>query len=223
MRISAWRFLALGIGVAFIGILLTVVASRDIGLRLMVPAQRGSETPELAAGMFLVASRDLRDPNFAQTVVLLTHYGPRGAMGLIVNRQTDVAVSRALKQVPAARNRSDMVFFGGPVERAGIMGLVRAASNQYEAHHVTADVYLLSTSGHIEKCLEANPPVMRVYAGHSGWAPGQLEREMRVGGWLLFNAQPATVFDANPDTVWRRLIRRTEVEVARAPAFRLEP
>ena len=68
---------------------------------------------DLAAGKFLVAHRDLPDPNFAQTVVLLLHYDEEGAMGLIVNRQTKLPMSRALKPLKDAQSRSDPVFAAG--------------------------------------------------------------------------------------------------------------
>src|SRR4029077_519578 len=85
-------------------------------------AQGVSDVDKLAPGRFLVASRDLGDSNFAQTVVLLVQYGDeQGALGLIVNRRTDVQLSRVLEDVPEAKNRTDPVYVGGPVEQNSVM------------------------------------------------------------------------------------------------------
>ena len=73
---------------------------------------------DLSAGKLLVASRDLADPNFAETVVLLVRYDAQGVIGLVLNRRSDVPLSRAFKDLKAAQGRSDQVYFGGPSPRA---------------------------------------------------------------------------------------------------------
>jgi putative transcriptional regulator len=55
---------------------------------------------------------------------------------------------------------------------------------------------------------------MRLYAGYAGWAPGQLEREILRGNWLIVDGDGAVVFDANPDTLWRREIKLADVVAA---------
>src|SRR6266496_4979699 len=81
----------------------------------LLPAQsRGTQS--LGAGKVLVASRDLGDPNFAETVILLVHYDAQGVVGLVLNRRTDLALSRVLKDFNAAKDRSDPVYLGGPVD-----------------------------------------------------------------------------------------------------------
>src|SRR5512143_1608794 len=86
----------------------------------LVQAQAGGENLEdLRAGRFLVASRKLADPNFAETVILLLQYDENGSMGLVINRPSRVSVSQVFKEIPSARRRSEAAYSGGPVERDG--------------------------------------------------------------------------------------------------------
>src|SRR5271170_60573 len=88
-----------------------------------------AQTDDLAIGRFLVASRDLGDPNFAKTVILLVHYSAdQGAVGLVVNRRTDVPMSRVFQDFKEAKSRTDPVYVGGPVELDTVMALLKTAS-----------------------------------------------------------------------------------------------
>jgi putative transcriptional regulator len=172
---------------------------------------------DLAAGKFLIAHRELGDPNFAETVVLLLHYGDEeGAMGLIVNRQTRLPISRALKPLKEAVGHSDPVYLGGPVDRTSIQALQRSPTKLAEGDHVFADVYTISSERLLQNALHAGTgaTAFRVYLGYAGWGPGQLEREVEAGGWWVFPADAKSAFDAHPETLWTRLIEKTELQIA---------
>jgi putative transcriptional regulator len=180
---------------------------------------------DLAAGKFLVAHRDLGDPNFAQTVVLLLHYDEdEGAMGLIINRQTKLPISRALKLLKDTQTRSDPVYLGGPVDRTTIQALLRSPIKLEEADHIFSDVYTISSERLLEKSLRAgtDASAFRVYLGYAGWGADQLEREVEAGGWWVFPGDAKNVFDAHPETLWRRLIEKTELQIARDSFFTQE-
>lgn len=183
-------------------------------LAALLPAQ-STRPKDLAAGKLLVASRDLGDPNFARTVVLLVHYDDDGVVGLIVNRRTKVPISRALEELKAAKSRSDFIYAGGPVGRSDVLALVRSGTNLEEAEHVFGDVYLVTSAGLLEKTMAGNgADTLHVYVGYAGWTPKQLEGEVELGAWFIFSGDAATVFAANPASVWTRLIERTEDRVA---------
>src|SRR5271169_783208 len=91
-----------------------------------VAAAQSMRPADLAAGKMLVASRDLPDPNFAKTVVLLVQYDEDGVVGLILNRRSKVPISRLLDDLPGARNRRDPVYAGGPVGTTEVLALVRS-------------------------------------------------------------------------------------------------
>jgi putative AlgH/UPF0301 family transcriptional regulator len=174
---------------------------------------------DLAPGKFLVASRDLGDPNFAETVILLVSYDEqKGAMGLVVNHRTDVPLSRVFQDLKAAKGRADLAYVGGPVELSSVLALLKSSSPPDEAKRVFGDVYLLASKALLEKTLasEVGPDAFHVYVGYAGWGPGQLEHEIDLGGWHILQADAANVFHADPDSVWKRMIQRTETQIARA-------
>src|SRR6266436_4101456 len=161
---------------------------------------------DLAAGKFLVAPRDAPDRHFAETVILLIDYSQDGAVGLIVNRETKIPLSRALEQMSGTKERSDMAYSGGPVETSAVLALLRSRTKPQEARRVFGDVHLISSRALLEKTLAAgtSPDEVRVYLGYAGWGPGQLRREVELGGWHVVRGDADIVFDPEPGSVWRR-------------------
>lgn len=170
-----------------------------------------------AKGRFLVAERDLRDPNFSETVVLLTHYGEGGAMGLIVNWPTAAPAAELLPHVGGIAGLSDTIFVGGPVARQVLLMLLRSQGELEGAEHVFADVHLGTSRELLERVASGEQAVeeFRLYSGHAGWAPGQLELELAAGGWRVLPGEPGLVFDADPERVWSELMKRGEVQWTR--------
>jgi putative AlgH/UPF0301 family transcriptional regulator len=171
---------------------------------------------DLAAGKLLVASRDLLDPNFAQTVVLLVRYQEDSVLGLILNRQTQIPISRVFPELKAAKGQADPIYRGGPVERTAALALMRSGSKPEEAQHVFASVSMIASRGLLEKTIaeKLHPSMFHIYLGYSGWTAQQLRGEVEHGAWYIFPGNPATVFDPDSDTVWSRMIRKTEERVA---------
>jgi putative transcriptional regulator len=175
----------------------------------------------LGAGKLLVAPRDPPDPRFAETVILLVQYDADGAVGLMINRQTRVAISEALDQSKAASRRSEPIYMGGPVELSGVLALVRSSSAPEDATPIFADVYAISTRSLLDKTLasSADSTRFRVYLGYCGWGAGQLDYEVKKGGWHVLDGDASLVFDADPASVWERLIARTERQMAGVPGL----
>jgi putative transcriptional regulator len=174
---------------------------------------QSSNPRDLRAGKVLVAARKFPDPTFAQTVILLTGYSEDAAIGLIINRQTSLPLSRA---VPSATT-SDAVYSGGPVSAPAVYGLLRSPSKPEPATAVLRDVYMISERGLLEKTAAASPPSdhFRAYVGYCGWSAGQLDNEVDLGAWYIFSARPEMIFDPEPESLWGRLIAQTEGQIAR--------
>jgi len=175
---------------------------------------------DLGVGKVLVASRNLGDPNFAGTVILLVHFDGKGAVGLILNRRTDVPLSRVL-DLKAVKDRSDPVYVGGPVEPTGVLALFESSAKVEKAENVFGGVYLISDKGLFEKTISARPDpgVFHVYLGYAGWTQDQLRAEVQLGAWFIFPADSATVFSSDPDTLWREMIRKTQLKFAKTEPF----
>jgi putative transcriptional regulator len=190
---------------------------------LLAPASSPahSRKPEdLAVGKLLVVPRDAPDPLFSESVVILVHYDRTSALGLIVNRRSTVPIARALRDLKDSSRHTDPIFVGGPVELTGVMALLRSPAGSQSAPRDSARVlgttYLLTSKQGLERALKEvkNDDNLRVYVGYCGWSGGQLEREVRLGGWYIFGGKEDMVFDARPDGLWTRLIRLTELEIA---------
>jgi putative transcriptional regulator len=175
---------------------------------------------ELAQGKILVADKKLKDPNFDQTVVYLITYDDQGAVGLVLNRETDKPAARILTGVKEAANRKDFVFEGGPVEASSILALYRTSTKRKGTRQVSGDVYAVLDETALKEALAsgAGTNALRFYSGYAGWGPGQLDSEVDAGAWSVLPGDAKTVFDGDPDTLWDRLNRRREQQVVKSGA-----
>ena len=176
------------------------------------------QSDQLALGKVLVASRDLGDPNFAKTVILLVHYDEdQGAVGLVLNKRTDIPISRAFHDLKEASGRKDPVYLGGPVELNTVLALLKSTKKPEGADRVFGNVYLISDKDLLTRTLasHAEASVFHTYIGYAGWSAGQLEHEVELGAWRIMSADAATVFHADPDSLWDHMIQQTELNIAR--------
>jgi|HubBroStandDraft_1064217.scaffolds.fasta_scaffold00504_4 putative transcriptional regulator len=184
-----------------------------------VAGAQSTRPADLAVGKLLVASPDLSDPNFAKTVVLLVQYDEDGVVGLILNRRSKVPISRVLGEVAGAKGRTDPVYAGGPVGRTDVLALVRSRRAPGDAKRVLGDVFLVSTQEGLEKTFASatDADAVHVYLGYSGWTAPQLANELDLGAWHVFQGSAKAVFDSDPESLWPRLIRDTELRIAFRP------
>lgn len=170
--------------------------------------------PAVQKGVLLVAHPSLSDPNFHQTVVLICEHGAEGTLGVIINRPTPVLLSEALPSVSVLKGTSYVLFAGGPVQPEGILMLFRVTEASDRLRKVLDHVYLGLNREILERVITRPNPTetFRAYAGYAGWAPGQLEFEMAMGSWAVTQADPSSIFDKAPETLWAEMI-----EVLQAP------
>ncbi|MGA7137038.1 MAG: YqgE/AlgH family protein [Terriglobales bacterium] len=193
----------------------TFRAKNEIRPAVFLPVQ-SKNAKDLGTGRLLVASRGLADPFFAKTVVLLVHYDADGVAGLILNRRTDVPLSRALEGLKSAKRLSDPVYLGGPVEIPAVFALLQSPAKVEGAQHIFGGVYLISTKSLFEQTISARPDPsgFHVYLGSAGWTKDQLRKEVELGAWFIFQADAGTVFDSDPDSLWSQMIQKTELKSA---------
>jgi putative AlgH/UPF0301 family transcriptional regulator len=185
------------------------------GVMSGVLSAQSTKTEDLAAGKVLVMERDAPDPNFAETVIILIHYGPDGVVGLTLNRAASIPVSR-LNEFKGTANRSDPVYAGGPVELDAVTALVRTTNAPSGSIRVAADLYAVQTKRGLEAALKTSkgPDDLRIYLGYCGWTFRQLQNEVKLGSWYIFDRGELFAFDSTPSTLWKRLIDRTGLHVA---------
>jgi putative transcriptional regulator len=182
---------------------------------------------ELAKGKFLVASRQLQDPNFSETVVLLIEYGLEGAMGLVINRPSAVKLATVFPDIKELKQRKDTIYVGGPVAVNQVLMLIKSPKAPEDATVITPQVYISSSWEVLERMMKkkaTKDECFRLFAGYAGWAPGQLDFERTRGDWHVLKADAEMVFSQNPSQIWPELIRRATVKWVRqniiaVPAF----
>lgn len=183
-------------------------------------SQNGATPPSAGglAGQFLVASEDMGDPRFARTVILMLHHDASGAMGIILNRPMgDVPTSKLLEGIgldTTGVQGQIRLHYGGPVERRQVLTLHTA---DYTAAGTLRIGKGMAMTGNpdVLRAIGAGRPPKRflVTLGYAGWAPGQLEAEMKAGGWFNVPADEALVFDENHETKWERALARRTIEL----------
>lgn len=163
----------------------------------------------LKKGVFLVADPHMKGPYFQNSVVLLLEFGPDGALGVIINRPTNIALEDVMPKDPGLGKINGKMFLGGPVAGSYPLMLLRTDKKPDEmARHIFDNIYYVSEHKTMDKVIRKmdGKDAVRIYAGHAGWYPGQLEGEVKRGGWLVVSADPFTVFDKEPKTIWDDII-----------------
>lgn len=170
-----------------------------LALAACVPAS----AQQLSIGQFLVAAPSLHDPDFAHSVILLIRYDRQSAVGLIVNRPSDVPVSEVY---PDLKSHPVSLHIGGPIA-IGVRALLRSHTPPTPSQPLFGDLYLINNRPLLKKFITDGTPssTFRVYAGSCGWTAPQLQDEVRHGLWRIVPAAPAAVFDPHPESLWVRL------------------
>jgi putative transcriptional regulator len=179
----------------------------------------GAVPPAFAAddgSIFLVARKDLPDPFFRDSVVLVTHRIGPVPVGIIINRPTGITFARALPDLE--KTRDGRVFFGGPVSPEDLLVVFRAATAPKDAIELIDGVYLSANRDVLKEVLgrKADKGV-RIFAGYAAWSPGQLEAEIARGDWHLARADAKSIFEGNPEELWLQLERRAAAKKALLP------
>ena len=152
---------------------------------------------------FLIAMPGMVDDNFAGTVVYLCEHSDNGALGLVINRPTDINLKNLFERVDLSLDRDDLVarpvFYGGPVQTERGFVLHEGLGDDGEHYSSTLKIsggLEMTTSRDVLEALSSGAGPKRVFVtlGYAGWGAGQLEDEISRNGWLSVNADPELIF-----------------------------
>ncbi|MFC1661778.1 YqgE/AlgH family protein [Gemmatimonadota bacterium] len=176
---------------------------------------------ESLRGSLLISSGGLYDPNFRHTVVLLGEHNSDGAVGVVLNRALDVTVEQSLPPLSGLVPPDEPLFQGGPVQPEGAVLLAELERPEL------LDILAFGSVGFLvgEVSADLQPSILRarVFAGYSGWGPGQLEAEMDVNSWIIEPARVDDVFTDAPDLLWSRVLERKGPEYRRLSRMPYDP
>lgn len=158
-------------------------------------------------GRLLVATPLLGDPHFARTVVYLLEHDGGGTVGVILNRPSHTPVGQVLPEWHEAVSGPAVVFGGGPVQPDGALCLAQLAGDGPGVRPVVDGVGTVDLDGDLA-VIAGLTSRLRVFAGHAGWSPGQLEDEMAEGAWWAVQGSPDDLFSSEPQGLWSRVLRR---------------
>lgn len=157
-------------------------------------------SPETPNAVLLVAKPGMADPNFRETVVLVTQAPDGSTVGVILNRPTT-------RKHEAS---GEALYEGGPVMREVLVALFRAEREPQAAFPILPGVYL---SMHPES-IAAPAPQRRLFAGFAGWVPGQLQGELARDAWYVLPASTDVIFRNDTGSLWRELVDKATNRVA---------
>jgi putative transcriptional regulator len=185
---------------------------------------------ETLAGRLLVATPLLGDPNFRRAVVLVVEdEADEGTLGVVLNRPTKTPVQQVLESWTDLVTRPSVVFQGGPVSPNSALGLAIVPGEDEPLGWRELDgTALKSRLGLVDldappQLLEGGIASLRVFAGYAGWGPGQLQAEIEEGAWYVIPAEPADAFAAEPERLWRAVLRRAGGTLALVATYPDDP
>jgi putative transcriptional regulator len=169
--------------------------------------------PRWLPGYFLVSDIDLRDPNFYRSVVLMVSHDENGALGLVVNRPSPLSLGEMVEGMGKTPAATVPVFVGGPVQQEILFclhgefdGCPADDDAMYPLEGVCFEPLTRQIvswlTGQWSALLPEDRARVRLYAGYSGWGPGQLEDELSAGAWLVVKATPEITFHPEPAQGW---------------------
>ena len=162
---------------------------------------------ETLRGQLLLAAPSLLDPNFHRTVVLVGEHNDEGAMGVVLNRPSGVTVGQAVPALADAIDGSSTVFVGGPVQPSAVVFVGEFLDPEHAAVLAFGRIGFPSQETDIGELSDVTER-RRVFAGYTGWGPGQLEGEVQNEDWILAPARPGDVFTDEPQALWSAVMGR---------------
>jgi putative transcriptional regulator len=183
-----------------------------------MPMKHAAAQASFLDGQVLIAMPGMQDPRFARSIVYLCAHSAEGAMGLIVNKRADDLVWRDLFKrlgIPIGSvNAPRPVHYGGPVETGRGFVLHSADYHAEEATlKVDTRISMTATLDVLQAmALGRGPDHAIVALGYAGWAPGQLESELQMNGWLLCEPDEELVFGDDDSGKWDRALKKIGVD-----------
>ncbi len=170
-----------------------------------------------------MATPVLRDPNFDRTVIFMLEHGEQGALGVVINRPSELPVAGTIDEWAGFSALPTNVFIGGPVSPSSIIALAAADPETFSDRWSP----ILGSIGTVD--LDGDPGdipglrSVRMFAGYAGWQAGQLEGELLSGSWFVVDTTVDDVLDPEPNTLWWRVLGRQAGAIGRLRNYPADP
>ena len=159
----------------------------------------------------LIAKRQLTDPFYRATVLLVRPMGNDQHIGVILNRPTKLTLGQLFPEHGPSQKVPDPVFMGGPSSSAVLFAIVQSkASPGGKSLQMMPELFMAFEGETVDKIIESGNAQARFLAGLVAWQPGELKEELKRGAWYLMEADPAVVLRKQTDGLWEEMVRRAE-------------
>jgi putative transcriptional regulator len=185
-------------------------------LSILLIETHAVEQSDYLTGQLLVATPEMRDPRFVETVIYMVKHSTEGAFGLVINRPLAKGpVEDLLKGfgIDSSGAKGEIiVHYGGPVSpRAGFV-LHSDDVLLEESAKVANGIAMTSDPKLIEAMAQGKGPRQSLFImGYAGWAPGQLEGELKAGSWFVVSGDKALIFGQDADRKWRQAMDKRKI------------
>ncbi|MDH5298470.1 MAG: YqgE/AlgH family protein [Desulfobulbaceae bacterium] len=173
---------------------------------------------ESLKGHFLIATAQMPDPRFHGQVVYICAHTEEGAMGLVVNHPIpDLTLADILHgaNLPTPAGTLPPVYMGGPVELETAFFLHSADYQPKTCLEVSSTVRLSREPAILRDIVSGRGPQRYIFLlGYAGWAPGQLEHELTVNGWLTVPGSDAILFETPDDLKWKEAAMSYGIDIS---------
>jgi len=177
---------------------------------------RTVEQERYLAGQLLVATPEMRDPRFVETVIYMVKHSADGAMGIVINRPlAKGSIEDLLKGigVESKGGKGEIVIhYGGPVSpEAGF--ILHSDDVLFENSTKVKDGIAMTTDAKLIEAISRGkgPRQSLLAVGYAGWAPGQLEDELKANVWFAVSGDKAFIFGKDADKKWRQAIDKRQI------------
>jgi len=187
---------------------LKLLLAAAIGFALCVPAHAADSV----APQVLVAKRQLQDPFYRGTVLLVRAIGNDQHIGLILNRPTKMTLGQLFPEHGPSQKVPDPVYLGGPSSSSVLFAIVQSKTSPGgKSLRMMPELFIAFEGETVDKIIETDPGHARFLAGLVTWQPGELRDEIKRGAWFVMDADPSIVLRKPTDGMWEELVRRAEI------------
>lgn len=172
---------------------------------------------ESLQGKFLLATPAMPDPRFRQLVVYLCSHNDDGAMGVVINQPSPYSLADIFRgaEIAPPPGQLPRIYIGGPVEMTAAFFLFSAEYKPANYLEVAPRVRLSGDSRILHDLSQGQGPKDFIFLlGYAGWAPGQLEQELTMNGWLTLPAEYDDIFHTADDLKWKKVAARHGIDIA---------
>src|SRR4051794_36606898 len=163
---------------------------------------------DAARAQVLVAKRQLQDPFYRGTVLLVRAIGNDQHVGLILNRPTKMTLGQLFPEHGPSQKVPDPVYVGGPNSSSVLFAIVQSKTSPGgKSIRMMPELFMVFEGDAVDRVIETDPGHARFLAGLVTWQPGELHDEIKRGAWYIMDAEPSVVLRKQTDGMWEDLVR----------------